>query len=241
MGRPLYNRVTYGDAIVSRFAAITVPKLLAGDLTAFKAQHGLFLKANAAVAKTEKAYDDAAAKLAALDAGRDATVLSLADKIPGAGLGTRTRPFARFSKYAPTKLVSLPYAAETLELSQLLAKIAAAKPPADIAKLCDKARQQNEQVDQALDALTKPLASLDEARSKRDAAIPDWEKHLRRLKDASKVAFRDENGRMDALFAEPDGLQTNVRSRKRAKKPIDGAAEAAAEPKKAKRRKRRTG
>jgi len=245
MARALSIRVTYGDAILSRFAHVTIPASLKSDLGTFKAQHAAFVKAAGAVDKAEDAYDAAAKKIAKLDAGRDQTVLAIADKLPGAGLGRRTSPFERFSKYAPTKLVGLSYAAETEELRSLVSAIAAVSPPAEIAKLCDKASHENDQVDHALKHLEAPLAALNEARSKRDAAIPDWEKHLRRLKDAAKVAFRDEPGRLKALFAEPDAIQTHLRPRRRGKKQEGGAAESVdggavkAAPKKRARRRNR--
>jgi hypothetical protein len=176
---------------------------------------GLDLKFTASVDKAEHSYDAVATSVAKLDAGRDKTLLALADKLPGAGLGARTNPFARFSKYAPTRLVSLPYMAETLEVRTLLSGIQAEDPPKDIAALCTDGMKQNEAVNTALAGLSVPLATLNEARSKRDMAIPDWEKHFRRLKDAAKVAYRDEAGRFDALFAEPDAVLTHTRPKTR--------------------------
>lgn len=46
---------------------------------------------------------------------------------------------------------------------------------------------------------------------------------LRRLKDAAKVAFRDEVGRFDALFAAPDAVFTHTRP-KTPKAKANGAA-----------------
>ena len=215
MDRPLINRTTYGDAVVSRFTDIGIPKELKTDFAAFKAQHGAFLKYAGTVQKSELAYDAVAARVAKLDAGRDKTILALADKLPGAGLGARTNPFARFSKYAPTRIVSLPYVAETSEIRSLLAGIQGEDLPKDIAALCAEGAKQNEAVHTALAGLSVPLAALNEARSKRDASIPDWEKHHRRLKDAAKVAYRDEAGRFEALFAEPDAVLTHTRPKAR--------------------------
>ncbi|MEP7125120.1 MAG: hypothetical protein ABJE95_29590, partial [Byssovorax sp.] len=215
MARPLVNRVTYGDAVVSRFTDLGISKDLKADFTAFKLQHAVFLEFTASVEKGEHSYDAIATSVAKLDASRDKTILSLADKLPGAGLGSRTSPFARFSKYAPTRLVSLPYMAETAEIRTLLAGIQGEAPPKDIAALCVEGHKQNEAVNMALAALTVPLATLNEARSKRDAAIPDWEKHFRRLKDAAKHVYRDEAGRFAALFAEPDAVLTHTRSKAR--------------------------
>lgn len=211
MARPLLHRATYGDAVVSRFIDLGISKDLKTDFTAFKAQHAAFLKFTASVEKAEHSYDAVATKVATLDAGRDKTILAIADKLPGAGLGTRMSPFARFSKYAPTRLVSLPYMAETAEIRTLLAGIQGEAPPKDIAALCVEGHKQNEAVNMALAGLTVPLATLNEARSKRDAAIPDWEKHFRRLKDAAKHVHRDEAGRFAALFAEPDAVLTHTR------------------------------
>ena len=215
MDRPLINRTTYGDAVVSRFTDLVLPKELKTDFAAFKAQHGAFLKYGGSVQKAEIAYDAVATKVAKLDAGRDKTILALADKLPGAGLGTRTNPFARFSKYAPTRIVSLPYVAETTEVRSLLSGLQGEELPKDIAALCAEGTKQNDAVESALAGLSAPLAALNEARARRDASIPDWEKHYRRLKDASKVVYRDEAGRFEALFAEPDAMLTHTRPKAR--------------------------
>ena len=193
MARPFSNRATYGNAVVSRFTDIGIASSLKADFAAFKAQHLVFVKATAGVEKAEHGYDDAATKVAKLDVTRDKTILALSDKIPGAGLGDRTSPFARYSKYAPSKLVGLPYAAETIEVRALLTALRKVNPSKEIAALCDEIEKQNEAVDAALGGLTVPLATLNEARTKRDAAIPDWEKQIRRLKDAAKVVYRDAN------------------------------------------------
>ena len=217
MSRPLHNRVAYGSAILARFAALTVPAALKSDLAAFKAQHAAFLKASAAVDKADQAYDAASKDVARLDRVRDKTVLAIADELPGAGLGKRGSPFASYSKYAPTKLTTMPYAAQTIEMRSLLAGIARAKPPTGIKKLCETGAAQNEAVAAALKALDVPRAALREARDVRDATIPDWDKSLEHLADGAKVAFRDQAGRQAALFAEPDAVETRLRPKKRAK------------------------
>jgi hypothetical protein len=244
MDRPLINRTTYGDAIVSRFTDLALPKDLKTDFAAFKAQHGAFLKHGGSVQKAEIAYDAVATRVAKLDAGRDKTILAIADKLPGAGLGTRTNPFARYSKYPPTRIVSLPYVAETTEVRSLLSALQAKELPKDIAALCAEGTKQNDAVESALAGLSAPLAVLNEARSKRDASIPDWEKHYRRLKDASKVAYRDEAGRFEALFAQPDAvlMHTRPKARKATSKVAaapEGGAMAPAAKKKAKARRGR--
>jgi hypothetical protein len=239
------SRVAYGNAVLDRLAEVGVPPVLKEDHKVFKAQHTAFLTAHTAVAKAESTYDTAAAKVASLDAKRDKTILAIADKLPAAGLGERQSPFAAFSKYSPSRLTSLPYAAETNEVRALLSALAKAKPPAEIAKLCTQCAADNTAVDTALKALSAPLTILNEARAKRDAAIPDWEKHLRRLKDASKVAFREIAGRFDSVFAEPEAVQTNIRPKRRSPKtetvqegaPADTAPTAPAKAKPRRRRK----
>jgi hypothetical protein len=118
----------------------------------------------------------------------------------------------------------LPYTAETTEIRTLLSGIQAEDPPKDIGALCAEALKQNEAVNAALAGLTAPLATLNEARTKRDTAIPDWEKHFRRLEDAAKVAYRDEAGRFDALFAEPDAVLTHTKPKTRKVKSNGAAA-----------------
>lgn len=243
MAHPLSYRVTYGNAVISRFTELGVPKELKADFAGFKAQHLVLVKTTASVEKAEDGYDGAATKVAKLDVTRDKTILTLADKLPSAGLGDRTSPFARYSKYPPSKIVGLPYAAQTIEVRSLLTEIRKVSPAKEIATLCDEGEKQNEAVDAALGGLTVPLTILNEARTKRDAAIPDWEKQIRRLKDAAKVAYRDEAGRFAALFAEPDAALTHTRPRHRKVKVTAAApgdtAPAPAAKKTAKRRKRR--
>jgi hypothetical protein len=90
----------------------------------------------------------------------------------------------------------LPDVAETAEVRSLLSGLQREELPKDIAALCAEGTKQNDAVESALAGLSAPLAALNEARSRRDAAIPDWEKHHRRLEDASKVVYRDEAGRV---------------------------------------------
>lgn len=232
MARTIHNRLTYGDALLARFAQLTLTSTLKADLAAFRSQHVAFQKAAAAVEKAERAYEDAIRVVAELDRRRDTTALALADKMPNAGMGPRTSPFRAFSRYSPTKLVSLSYAAETMELRSMIVKILAAKPPQDVVDLCSKATKENEEVDGALKKLSVPLSALSEARTKRDTVIPDWEKQLRRLENTATVVFRDDPGRADALFSDAAPAQTRVTRKRRAAKaaPADGAAPAGHPP-----------
>ena len=65
----------------------------------------------------------------------------------------------------------------------------------------------------------------------------------RRLRDAAKVAYRDEAGRFDALFAEPAAALTHTRPKHRKVKTtaVTTGDAAPAANKTAKRRKRRAG
>jgi hypothetical protein len=235
------DRVASGDAILERLGSPSAS--LKGDHTAFKKQHATFSAANNAVAKGEAAFDKALALVGKLDAKRDGTVLRIADEMPAAGLGKRGNPFDGFSKYAPVALTKLPYATETLEVTNLVEAILAAAPPSDIVKLCTRLTGENQAADTALKALTKPADALNQARAARDALIPDWEKTLRHLKDTAKVALRDTAGRFDTVFAPPVAVQTNTRPKRRTKKADpklgDPNAAPAAAPPKAKRRARR--
>ena len=127
-------------------------------------------------------------------------------------------------------------------MTSLVEAILAAALPAEIVKMCTRLTADNQAVDGALKALTKPADALSQARTARDALILDWEKALRHLKDTAKVALRDTAGRFDTVFAPPVAVQTNTRPTRRAKKaestPADPASPLAAAPKKAKRRAR---
>lgn len=71
IARPFSNRATHSDAIVCRFTEIGMHKELKANFAAFKAQHGVFIKATAAVETAEHTHDDAATRIGKLDAACD--------------------------------------------------------------------------------------------------------------------------------------------------------------------------
>lgn len=235
------ERVAYGDAIVARVGKPPAP--LKDDFAAFKAQHVAFCAAGEAVAACEKAFDKVMATIGPLDVKRDKTILEMADKAPAHGLGTRASPFGKLTSMTPGKLVKLPYAVQTGAVNDLLAAIKDASPPPEIAKLCARLADENQAVDAALKALTAPADALSQARSKRDALLPDWDKALRHLKDSAKVALRGVAGRFDEVFAPVVAVQSTARrvrkvTAKVASAPTPEGAAPAAAPKKTKRRRK---
>ncbi|MFO0588931.1 MAG: hypothetical protein U0441_15380 [Polyangiaceae bacterium] len=245
MGLSNPERVAYGGALLERIGK-PAPALKA-DLAAFKAQHTAFCQADAAVATSEKAYEKAMDAVGPLDAKRDKTILEIADKAPGHGLGTRASPLGKFSTHAPSTLTKLPYAVQTKAVNDLLDALEAASTPPEIAKLCARLAAENKAVDDALKALTSPADALNQARARRDTLLPEWNKALRHLKDSAKVAFRDAAGRFDAVFAPVVAVQSTSRVKRGPRKvavdvtstPVAEGAVAPAAPKKSKRRARR--
>jgi hypothetical protein len=223
------QRRTYGNAVLKRIADLGVPVALKDDVACFKTSHLAFAACQKVVAAAYAARDAVLEKVARLDDTRDGTLLELADAMPGAGLGTRSKPFGAYSPYSPSKVAGMPYAEESTAIDELLDALDAAKPPAPIAKLSARCRKENAAVGVALEGLTTPQARLVEARGERDAAIPEWDKRERRLRSAAKVALRDQPARLAALFAEPEAVQVaGGHAKRRAGKPAGTPAGAPA-------------
>jgi hypothetical protein len=125
-------------------------------------------------------------------------------------------------------LCKLAHKAESLAVDALLEALAAARPPAAVEAKMNALSSANRAVTSALDELTAPQRGLDEARTARDALIPDWAKMLRQLKDSAKVAYRDVAGRAASLFADPLAVQAHARGKKKPPKKAPGAPQPAA-------------
>ena len=140
----------------------------------------------------------------------------LADKIVGAGLGTRKNPFESYSKYAPSKLTELPYAEEPKAIRALGVTLTKKKPPADVAKALAKSLKDATALEAALNKLIMPQAGYSKALGNRDALLPAWSKALGKLKKHAAAAWDEDVATYKAIFAPPGALQAP--KKKRAKK-----------------------
>jgi hypothetical protein len=162
----------------------------------------------------------------------DAAVLVLADKMVGAGLGTRVKPLARFTKHAPSELTDLAYADEVREVRAIVAKIGKAKPASDVAKAVAACAKAADAVDKALRALPGPQSAYVKALGARDALLLTWQKALGRLKKHAAAAWDEDPSTLKAVFAPPDAVVAPVkrRAKKADRSPSNGASPSPAPP-----------
>lgn len=207
----------FGSAILDRFADLPTKtgwkSLAGGALSAFQKTHAAFLAAEADAKAARDARDTALADVGHADELLDAAIMKLADALIGAGLGTRTKPFASFSRYSPSALCELAYKRELDEARALVAKIGKQKsaPKKELAAVSKAA----DAVEKALTGLTKPQAKADKALAARDALLPDWQKSLSRLRVTAKAAFVDDPATYGALFAQAVAEQAPTKKRAR--------------------------
>jgi hypothetical protein len=214
------DQLAHGDVIVERFGS--APAALKKPLAEFKTTHAALAKSSAATATARATRDDALAAIGAADEALDAAVLALADKLAGAGMGPRKNAFARLSSHAPAALVKMAYASEVKEVLAICAKIAKAKPAADVSKAAATCQKLAAAVTKALSSLSKPQLAYSSALTARDALLPGWTKSLTTLKRTAYVAL-DDDAAVKALFAPPERVQ-DPKKKRPAKKPAAAAA-----------------
>lgn len=207
---------TLGALVLERLQEVGVPKGLAPHASSFKAAHLGFEKAAVAADVARAKRDAALAAIGMADVGLDASLDPLADKMIGAGLGTRKSAFGGASPYSPTRLKELPYKTEVTAVRTLVAAVTSKKPPADVAKClaaCSKAADASEV---ALAGLTKPQAAYDRALGSRDALLIEWIRTFSRLRIHAKAAWIDDKAAYASVFAAPERVQRPVKKRKKA-------------------------
>ncbi len=127
-----------GAIILERLDGTTVPVGLKAYVGVFKKAHDDYEAAAVVTEDARAKRDIALAAVGEADDTFDAGVNLLADKMVGAGLGTRKNPFADYSKYAPSKLTELPYADEPTAIRSLGNALSKKQPPAEVAKALAK-------------------------------------------------------------------------------------------------------
>ncbi|APR80179.1 Hypothetical protein A7982_05526 [Minicystis rosea] len=220
------DRRAHGRAILTRFAEITLPRDLAPFLVAYrKSYEGYDARAEVVDAARTK-RDDALELVGDADDLFDTSVSILADKMVGAGLGTRKQPFAKVSSHSPSALAALPYAEEPKAIRGLGDKLVKLEPPSDVAKALSVCLKNASAIENALGKLAKPQAAYDKALRERDALLPELSKALRRLKKHAAAAWDEDPATYAAIFAPPDAVQAPKKRRAPvAKKPAAPAPE----------------
>ena len=143
----------------------------------------------------------------------DTGIDALADRIVGAGLGTRKNPFAAYSRHAPSKLTELPYAEEPKAIRALGVELGRKSPPAEVTKALGKSLKDADALELALNKLIKPQAAYSKALGDRDALLPAWIKALSKLKKHAGAAWDEDVATYKAIFAPPGALQAPKKKR----------------------------
>ena len=211
-----------GAIVLERLSGTTVPIGLKAYIAAFKKAHGDYEAAAAVTDAAREKRDLALEAVGETDDTFDTGINLLADKMVGAGLGTRKNPFADYSPHAPSKLTELPYAEEPKAIRALGVALTRKKPPADVAKALAKSLKDAAGLEVALNKLIKPQAAYSKALGDRDALLPAWAKALGKLKKHAAAAWDDDVATYKAIFAPPGAIQApkKKRAKKTAGKPI---------------------
>jgi hypothetical protein len=224
--RTLTEYRAQGDAILERTGNQKVPSPVKPRLAAFKKQHAAYDAACSVVDRTHAARDAALDEVARADAVLDDRLGVLGDKAVGAGLGTRQKPLAAFTRYAISELTDLPYKKEAAEVVAMGARIAKTKPPREVGAIAAACVKDAKTVQAKLAALVKPQAAYTKAIGVRDALLPSWTRALAKLEKVAAAAWVDEPATHAAVFAAPESIQApkRRRARKAAKPPEPPAA-----------------
>ena len=173
--------------------------------------------------------DAALARLSSDDATLDDSLETLAERSVGAGLGSRRRPLAAFTRHSVTQLRNLAYRKEADEVLAMTGKIAKAGVPKEVAAAAATCAKLAKAVLADLTALVKPQAAYDKALARRDALLPEWTRAYARLKLVAAAAWADDNATYAAVFAAPSDIQA-PKTRRTTKKKTDGSPSASASP-----------
>jgi hypothetical protein len=205
-----------GAIILERLSGTTVPAALKPHIGAFKKAHDGYESA-AVTADTARGKRDVALEaIGQTDDVFDTGIDALADRIVGAGLGTRKNPFAAYSKHPPSKLTELPYAEEPKAIRALGVELSKKSPPADVSKALAKSLKDADALELALSKLIKPQAAYSKALGDRDALLPGWTKALGKLKKHAGAEWSEDVATYKAIFAPAGAIHAPMK--KRAKK-----------------------
>lgn len=214
----LIDHRTLGEVVLERLAEMNVPASLTSHVTAFKSAHTAFEKAAVVAEAAKKKRDEALTLIGNADTELDATIDPLADRMIGAGLGTRRSAFGDASPHSPTKLKALPYQKEVDAVRDLVSNVRAKKPPASVKECLDASSKAS---DEAIKALSGPQAAYDRARGARDQLLVAWSRTFAKLRINAKAAWHEEPETFASIFAPPEKVQRPVTRKKKAKKPTE--------------------
>jgi hypothetical protein len=213
-------------ALAGRLVSASIPKSLAATAKIFTAAQKAFEAAANAVDTAEEAHDGSLGDIKTADGALDASVDTLVDLLPGAGLGTRQQPLKGFSTKRPSELKAMAYADEPDEVDRTVKKILAKKPNADVVKACKAATAAGAVVRTKLAAYPGKVAAYTKAITTRNGLLPGLLKATDTLKRHAAVAWENDPATFKSVFAAPSRVEAPTK--KRAKKAVGAPAAAPA-------------
>jgi hypothetical protein len=206
-----------GSIVLERFAAETIPVTMKKALLEFKSAH---LNLKTAAADAEDGFlklSAAEADVAQANASLDSQLTSLAAAMVGKGLGARVRPFEGYSAHTVSAVQKLPVATKVKESRSIARKVAAKKANTSVRADAKGLAARADRAAAALGRVTAPALRMRRARTQVDAAVEPWLVSYERLQKFAAVAWIDDPGTYDSLFAPPDRVQAprSTRSSKR--------------------------
>jgi hypothetical protein len=214
----LVNHREEGALILERIASAKPPAALGVHTKAFKKAHDAFESAAKKADATKATRDAALTAIADADSLLDDEVLALANDMVTAELGTRTKPFGRFTTLSPSKIVEQAYRVEIATVRDLAKKISASKPAPNVAKRITSMLAAAKRVESALDATAAPELGAQRAMASRDSLLVDWTRALGVLKKNAAAVWASDPATYRAIFAahEARPKPTKMRAKKAA-------------------------
>ena len=204
--------------LANRLRSTNLPSSLGAAAKAFLAAQKSFEAAATSTDTAQETRDASLALVAKSDALLDASVDTLVNLLPGAGLGTRLQPLKGYSSKTPSELKNMPYADEPDEVDRVVKKILAKKPSPDVVKACKASSACAADVRKKLAAYPSAQAAYTKALSARDGLLPALQKATDSLKRHAAVAWENDAATLKSVFAAPTKVEAPVK--KRAKKKV---------------------
>lgn len=197
----------FGSILIQRFANKKVPATLAAALKAFTTAHNDLKNATTAVAKAHGVLTNADEQLVAADKQLSNAIQTLANAAVGAGVGTRQKPFASFTKKTPSMLVKLGYSNKVTEARALVNKLQAKKLPAAVVAAVKNLDARADAVATSLGGITDPDAALSDAHEDLAPIMTAWSSSYSRLKTLAAAAWIDSPKTFNTVFKKPAPVQ----------------------------------
>jgi hypothetical protein len=189
---------------------------MATALKTFAEAQSELASATSAIRNAHSTLRHAVSAIKIPDSELNRAIEELARAIVGAGMGTRARPFAGFSKRAPSKLARMAYARKVAATRAVARKLHTKKLPAPVRAASEALGAQADAVARALGGVTLPAAALHGAQGALGPALAAWRAAYARLKVLAAAAWIDDPVTLRAMFEKPDRLQVPARKKRRA-------------------------